>query len=92
MSNDRIYYSRAAEERAKREQMVLTVVFLLLGLSIGAVLALLFAPSSGRDTRQEISSTVGEQVETGREATNRALHRLESEFAELRKRLEDRLN
>lgn len=92
MTNDRIYYSRAAEERAKREQMVLTVVFLLLGLSIGAVLALLFAPSSGSDTRKEITHTVGEGVETGREATNKAINRLENEFAELRKRLEDRLN
>ena len=90
--SERIYYSRAAEEHAKREQMILTVMFLALGLSIGAALALLFAPTSGREIRKDIANTVEGGLESGREATNQTVRRMEKEISELRKRLEDRLN
>ena len=90
--SERIYYSRAAEERARREQIFLTVMFLALGLSIGTALALLFAPNSGSETRKEIVNTVEGGLESGREVTNQTVKRMEKEISELRKRLEDRLN
>lgn len=88
--SERIYYSRAAELEAKRRQMLQTSLFLMLGLGIGAVLALLFAPNSGEQVRKDIAQAVEERVGASREASDKAIHRLEREFADLRKRLEDR--
>ena len=90
MSN-RTYYSREAEDQAKREQIGNTLLFILVGLAVGAVLALLFAPSSGEDTRDEIGSTVNEKLSEGRDTTHHTVKRLERDFADLRKKVEDRL-
>jgi gas vesicle protein len=90
--NDRIYYSREAEERASRERTVAVLLFLAFGVGIGAAIALLFAPESGEKTRRELAHSVEGSVETGREAVEPALHRLEKEFGELRKRVDDRIN
>jgi gas vesicle protein len=88
---DRIYYSREAEMQAKREQAVTIMLFLALGLGIGAILALLFAPSSGQEIRQGLTGTIEDGFDTSREATKKTLHRLEKDFNELRDRVEDRL-
>lgn len=55
----RMYYSQEAEQQAQRERLTLALLASLLGLSLGAVLAFLFAPQSGDKTRQQL----GEQVE-----------------------------
>jgi gas vesicle protein len=89
--NQRIYYSQEAEQRANREKTIAIVLFLALGVGIGALLALLFAPRSGGQIRQEIASTFEEGFDTGRDATTTAVQRLEKSFAELSKKLEDRL-
>jgi gas vesicle protein len=88
--NERIYYSHEAEMRAMRERMLAVGIFMALGLGIGAVLALLFAPKSGEQLRRELASTLEESVGR-REAQYNALQRLEKEFADLRKRVEERL-
>ena len=44
MNNDRVYYSHDAKTQVRREKAVLTVLALALGMGIGALLALLFAP------------------------------------------------
>lgn len=89
--NDRVYYSREAEMRVQRERAVAILVFMGLGLGIGTVLALLFAPKSGDKTRAELASTLGDSLEGGREATNKALKNLEKDFGDLRKKVEERL-
>lgn len=91
MNNDRIYYSHDAEMHAMRDRTVLTLVFLMFGLGIGAVLALLFAPSSGKKVRDNLAKSVGEGLNTGQEAIEPVVKRLEKEFSELRKSVEDRL-
>jgi len=91
MDESRTYYSREAEMRAAREKAALTFVFLLLGLGIGTALALLFAPRSGEETRHDISHATEGALNQGRDAVNPALKRLEKEFAELRKRVDDRI-
>jgi len=68
------------------------VIFMLLGLGIGAVLALMFAPKSGSQIRAELADTVEDRFDSGREATNKTLQRLEKDFADLRKRVEERLS
>jgi gas vesicle protein len=55
------------------------------------VLALLFAPSSGKKVRDNLAKSVGEGLNTGQEAIEPVVKRLEKEFGELRKSVEERL-
>lgn len=87
---DRIYYSREAEAQALRERNAAMLAFMVIGITIGAVLALLFAPRSGEKTRAEIADALDESFNEGRKASSDAVEKLEKEFADLRKRLEDR--
>ncbi len=89
--NDRTYYSREAEMQANREQLGTTVLFIALGLGIGAILALLFAPASGKEFRDDISNTIEDRFGR-REPSGLTLDKLEKEFADLRKKVEHRLS
>ncbi len=91
MNTARIYYSHDAEIRAVRDRTILTLVFLTFGLGIGAILALLFAPSSGKNTRHDLAESVGDGLNAGREAVEPMVKRLEEQFNELHKSVEDRL-
>ena len=87
MSNKRIYYSHEAELQAKRDRILAVVLFLSLGLGIGAVLALLFAPGSGKEVREGLLGSLEESLDGSREVVNR----LEKELRELRSRVDERL-
>lgn len=50
----RIYYSEEARNRALMERSVIAAVCIALGVTIGTILALLFAPQEGNDTRREL--------------------------------------
>jgi gas vesicle protein len=79
-NNDRIYYSHNAQMAAMRKITGLTLLCLAFGLGIGSVLALLFAPASGSKTRHDLVESAEPMVK-----------RLEEQFTELRKNVEDRL-
>lgn len=87
----RIYYSREAEMQARREQTIAIILFMSLGVAIGALLAMLFSPTSGSKMRAEIASALEERLGGGRDVTQRAMERLEDQIKELRRRVEDRL-
>lgn len=53
---ERIYYSNEARQRAITERSLLAIVFTGLGVTIGAILALLLAPMKGDEFVEEISS------------------------------------
>jgi gas vesicle protein len=91
MTNERTYYSHDAEMRAMGEKTKLAVLTLALGLGIGAVLAILFAPSSGQKTRDELASSVEDTVNTGRDAVAPIVKRVGEEISELRKTVEERV-
>ena len=91
MNSDRIYYSHDAEMHAMRERAVHTLIFLTFGLAIGAVLALLFAPMSGRKARRDLGKSVEEGLQSGREAVEPMVKRAEKEFDELKKNVEENL-
>ena len=46
MSN-RTYYSEEAAERARKQQAAIIVVVMVLGLALGAIIAILYAPREG---------------------------------------------
>lgn len=92
MNTDRMYYSRDAEMQAMREKTVMAVVLMAVGLAVGAVVALLFAPAAGADTRHELAHTFEEGVKDGRESAEPLMKRLEHEIADLRQRFQDRIH
>ena len=91
MNNDRIYYSREAEMHAMRDRTMLALAFLAFGLGIGATLALLFAPKSGKKVRDDLTKTMGQGWDNGRDTLEPMVKRLEEEFIELRKNVEEHL-
>jgi gas vesicle protein len=91
MNNDRVYYSHDAETQAKREMIAFTMLALTLGLGIGTLLALLFAPSSGKKARHDIAKSMGQDWENGRDAVDPMVKRLEEKVGELLKNIEERV-
>lgn len=91
MNTDRIYYSRDAEMKDMRDRTILAVVLMAVGLGIGAIFALLFAPSAGTETREEIAHTFEEGIKDGRNTVEPLVKRLEHDIADLRRRFEDRM-
>ena len=91
MNNDRVYYSHEAETHARRVMAAFTMLALMLGMGIGAMLALLFAPSSGKQVRQDLAQSIGEDWENGRDAVDPMVKRLEEKVGELLKTIEERI-
>jgi gas vesicle protein len=89
--SDRIYYSKEAEERALRERTVVALIVLGLGLGFGAALALLFAPRSGEEVRNELARQANYAAESGRDSTNKAVETLQRDLKNLRDDFEDRI-
>jgi gas vesicle protein len=89
--DDHIYSARM-RDRIQQERAKNTVTLLFMGLALGAILALLFAPKSGDKTRAEITQMIEERL--GRKQmspTEQAIKTLEREFGRLREQVEDRI-
>ncbi|MBE2183337.1 MAG: YtxH domain-containing protein [Anaerolineae bacterium] len=71
MMNERMYYSRDAEMRAQRERLLLVGFATLIGLSLGAILALLSAQRTGRETREMVSGQVERVVNDAEKSVNK---------------------
>jgi uncharacterized protein HemX len=75
----RFFRKREAERQARQEKTIAIALVLMVGLGIGAVLVWLLASRGEHDLRAEIAENVED-----------AVHSLEQEMADLRRRLEDR--
>lgn len=91
MNNDRIYYSHDAQIHAVQQMTKLMALCLMVGLGIGAAIALLFSPISGKKVRHDLSKSVEQSWNNGREAVEPIVKRVEKEFSELQKTVEDHL-
>lgn len=91
MNTDRTYYSNDSKTRAMRRLTVLSGLILLIGLGTGAVLALLFAPSSGKQTRHDLTKAIEEGLQSGRDAVEPMVKELEGQFSDLRESVEERV-
>lgn len=92
MNPDRVYYSHDAEVNALRKRTALIIAFLTVGMGIGATLALLFAPASGRNTRHDLVKTVEDGLQSGRDTVEPVVKRVEKELGEFRKNVDEHLN
>lgn len=88
MNKERIYYSHDAEMYAMRIRASITLVFLTFGLAIGAGLALLFAPATGKTTRHNVSKNIGEGVQTGLNAIEPMVKQAKKDLSELREKID----
>jgi len=92
MNNERVYYSHNAEVQAGRDRTVLALVFLTFGMTIGTGLALLFAPMSGKKTRDGLTKTLEQGLKDSREMVEPMTERVEKEFSDLKKNVAKRVN
>jgi gas vesicle protein len=82
MNTERIYYSHDAQIHAMRIQASITLAFLTFGLAIGAVLALLFAPATGKTTRHDIVKGVEDGLQSGRERIKPMMKQAKKDLSE----------
>ena len=54
----RKYYSEDARSQAQTERALIATLCLVLGLTIGTIIALLFAPEKGSEVRHLLGNTV----------------------------------
>ena len=87
-NNNRTYYSNDAKTRSIRKNSALIV----LALGIGAAIALMFAPNSGEKTREDLTHGLEQGVSKGHDMAEPALKRMEKELAELRQKLEGKVD
>lgn len=74
--NERMYYSREAQMRAQRERVLLALLSVMLGLTIGAVAALLLADRPGREMR----AALGSGLETALDDAQKGVRELQKEL------------
>jgi hypothetical protein len=83
--SERMYYSRDAEMRAQRERLTIAVVSTLLGAGVATLLALIFAPRRGDETRRELGKQVEQVVTQGRKTANHIIDEVEDHLDSVRK-------
>ena len=74
----------------RKEYQVKEFFYFVIGASVGAIVALLFAPQSGKETRANIQSTAEEnwqkvrsELQAGMEKTQARLDRLQSDLKQV---------
>ena len=88
MTDERIYYSHDAEIHEMWIKALISVTSLTSGLVIGAGLALLFAPATGKTTRHNLSKNVEEGMQTGRDSIEPMMKKAKKDLNELREKID----
>lgn len=89
--SDRMYYSQEAEQRARRDKLMLILLTTGLSVTIGALIAMLFAPQTGDEFREQIGEQVGDTIAKGRKLAESASDRVAEQAGKLREEAQDRL-
>jgi gas vesicle protein len=82
--NERIYYSEEAKQRARKDRQILALTFMFMGMGLGTVIAMLFAPQKGEDTRSQV-------YDIASDATSNAVETLQKNFENLRQEVEKKI-
>lgn len=77
---DRVYYSSEAEQQARREQVVMALLVAGLSVSIGAVIALLFAPQSGAKTRHRVTEQIDQVAANVQKNTDQVVKKVRDDL------------
>ena len=90
--NNRIYYSHEAEQQVRREKLVLTMLVAGLSISIGAAIALIFAPQAGEKTRKQIGKQMEENLTKGLYTTTDGIReQVQEQASQVRDTINDRI-
>jgi gas vesicle protein len=92
MNGYRTFYSKNAKLHMIRNVIVLSGLILTIGLGTGVVLALLFAPSTGKQTRHDLAKKIEEGVQTGRDAVEPKVKQFEEQFSDMRETVGEQLS
>jgi gas vesicle protein len=79
------------QTQATGQIVMWSILSLLVGVGIGAMMALLNAPTSGKRTRRKLTRKMEDGLDSGQEAIEPVVKKLEKEVGELRHTLEERL-
>lgn len=90
--NQRIYYSEAAQRTSQRQQLILALAVASVSLSLGALIALLFAPDTGENIRHEIRDQLDELLERSSETSREAADNVRHNAERIRDDVEERIN
>lgn len=88
---DRIYYSYEAEQQARRERLSIAVFAAAVGVGIGTLLAILFAPQKGTETREQVADRMKDSLEAGRDATQKIGSNAKEQATHLRDEIVERV-
>lgn len=91
-TNNRIYYSREAEELANRHRRIRSLTILGLGAGLGAAAALLLTPNDGERARELVAEALEDGFSRGKDTAGDALKQLEHEYPDLKDRVVKILN
>ncbi len=83
----RKYYSSEARSQAMRERKMIAIIAMALGLAIGGIIALLFAPESGEELREDLGEYAEDALKSGRKTASR----LGNNLHDAREAIEDRV-
>lgn len=91
MNNNRIYYSQEAQQQAQREKLMMVMLVTGLSVSIGTLIALLFAPQSGNETRHQVGEQFDSVLSKARNVADTAMTRAREDTENLRDTVKDQL-
>lgn len=89
--NERTYYSRSAELRARRDRFIFAVVVTGFGIGIGAIMALLLAPRPGEKTREQLGESLDQAADQGRDVASQFLKTVRQGAEKLTDEVSERL-
>jgi len=89
MSQQRIYYSEESRKQAQRHMFVLAMAVAGVSLSLGAVIALLFAPTTGDNIRREIRDYLDELAQQGKQVADELEETAQQNARKARKQIEN---
>ncbi|MEO1166645.1 MAG: YtxH domain-containing protein [Chloroflexota bacterium] len=87
--SQRTYYSEEAKQQAQAKTTAIVAICIALGATIGTVIAVLFAPQNGEETRNQLMNNMDEQMENGRNATDTAIEKLQQQMSNIQERFEE---
>lgn len=89
--SDRMYYSYEAEQRARREKLMLVLLAAGVSVTIGALIAMLFAPQTGDELREQISEQMTDAVNKGQKLAQSTSEEVLEQADKLRENAQDRI-
>ncbi len=89
--SQRTYYSEEARKTAQRQQFILAMAVAGISLSLGALVALLFAPDTGENIRNEIRSVLDDIAEQSGDSAKDVFNNVSGQTHEMREQVKTQI-